>query len=131
MDDKEVGRMWDENADVWTKLSRMGYNVYRDLFNTPTFLSILPDIRGKKGLDIGCGEGGDTRELAKRGGRMTAIDVSERFVRHAKEKEAEEPLGIAYEVASAWSLPFPDASFDFVTATMTLMDIPKPERAVK
>jgi SAM-dependent methyltransferase len=123
--------MWDENAEVWTKLSRMGVNIYRDDFNTPAFLSILPEIKGLAGLDIGCGEGTDTRLLAKLGAVMTGLDVSKRFIRYAREEEAREPLGIRYEDASAWHIPFPEDSFDFITATMALMDIPQPERAIK
>jgi ubiquinone/menaquinone biosynthesis C-methylase UbiE len=131
LDDKEVGRMWDENAEVWTKLSRMGLNIYHDEFNAPAFLSILPDVKDLEGLDIGCGEGTDTRLLAKRGAQMTAIDVSEKFIIYAKEAEDREPLGIRYQVASVWSIPFPDGRFDFASATMSLMDIPQPERAIK
>jgi len=26
MDDKEVGKFWDENAENWTRLARMGYD---------------------------------------------------------------------------------------------------------
>jgi len=52
MKDSEVGKYWEGNADVWTQLSRMGMDVTRDNINTPGFLSILPDIRGKIGLDI-------------------------------------------------------------------------------
>jgi len=123
--------MWDENAEVWTKLSRMGLNIYHDEFNAPAFLSILPEVRGLEGLDIGCGEGTDTRLLAKRGAQMTAIDVSEKFIQYAKVAEEKEPLDIRYHVASAWSVPFPNGRFDFVSATMSLMDIPQPERAIK
>ena len=57
MTDDEVGRYWDQNADAWTVLSRAGYDLYRDLFNTPAFMEMLPDVRGRRGLDIGCGEG--------------------------------------------------------------------------
>jgi ubiquinone/menaquinone biosynthesis C-methylase UbiE len=109
----------------------MGLNVYHDEFNAPAFLSILPDVKDLEGLDIGCGEGTDTRLLAKRGAQMTAIDVSEKFITYAKESEDREPLGIRYQVASVWSIPFPDGRFDFASATMSLMDIPQPERAIK
>jgi ubiquinone/menaquinone biosynthesis C-methylase UbiE len=125
MDHHEVGRYWDANADAWTKLARAGYDVYRDFLNTPAFFEMLPDVRGLSGLDIGCGEGHNTRLLAQRGARVTAIDVSPRFIRHAIEAEAREPLGIRYAIASAVQLPFPDAAFDFATAFMSLMDIPE------
>lgn len=69
MDHEEVGRFWNENAETWTRLARAGYDVYRDHFNSPAFLELLPDVRGLAGLDIGCGEGHNTRLLARRGAR--------------------------------------------------------------
>ena len=38
MDHEEVGRYWDDNAEVWTELVRAGYYHYRDGLNTPAFL---------------------------------------------------------------------------------------------
>jgi SAM-dependent methyltransferase len=130
VDHEEVGRYWDENAEAWTRLVRAGYDMYRDGLNFPAFLEMLPDIDGLYGLDIGCGEGHNTRLLARRGARMTAVDISGTFIRHAKEAEQEEPLGIRYKLASAVELPFDEASFDFATAFMSLMDISETERVL-
>ncbi len=113
MDHEEVGRFWNANADAWTKLARAGYDVYRDYLNTPAFLDMLPDVEGLSGLDIGCGEGHNTRLLAIRGAHVTAIDIAEVFIAHAKQAEEQEPLGIEYRVASAVELPFANATFDF------------------
>ena len=131
MDNKEAGRMWNENADAWTELSRAGYDICRDTFNTPTFLEILPDINNLQGLDIGCGEGHNTRLLARRGAKMIGIDISERFVEHARAKEEQETLWISYRVADAASLPYPRETFDFATAFMSMMDMPEVERAIR
>ncbi|HEY5119633.1 MAG TPA: hypothetical protein VII90_09265, partial [Anaerolineales bacterium] len=60
----DVKRYWEGNADAWTKLSRRGYDVYRDHLNTPAFFTMLPDVKGLSGLDIGCGEGNNTRLLS-------------------------------------------------------------------
>src|SRR5262245_50978075 len=111
----EAGRFWNANADVWTKLARAGYDVYRDHLNTPAFLAMLPDVTGLAGLDIGCGEGHNTRLLARRGARITAIDIAENFIAHARRTEDAEPLGIDYQVASAVEMPFADEAFDFAT----------------
>ena len=123
MDHSQVGRYWDGNADTWTKLSRAGYDVYRDHLNTPAFFEMLPDVDGLQGLDIGCGEGHNTRQLAQRGAWGSAIDISQVFVRHAKALEDQEALGIRYQVASAVELPFADSVFDFATGFMSFMDI--------
>src|SRR5215813_9434587 len=130
MDHEEVGRYWNANADAWTTLSRAGYDVYRDHLNTPAFLAMLPDVRGLAGLDIGCGEGHNTRLLAARGAHLTAIDISQVFIQYAKQEEARAPQHIDYQVASAVAVPFTDTSFDFAVAFMSLMDIPETERVL-
>jgi len=130
MDHKEVGRYWNANAEAWTKLARAGYDIYRDYLNTPAFFDMLPDVGGLRGLDIGCGEGHNTRLLAKRGARVTAIDISEVFIHHAGEHEKREPLGIDYRVASAVEVPFSDGAFDFATGFMSFMDIPETDRVI-
>lgn len=130
MDHESVGRYWDENAEAWTELVRAGYDHYRDGLNTPAFLDMLPEVAGLAGLDVGCGEGHNTRLLADRGARMTGVDISANFVRHAREAEKACSQGIRYEPASAVHLPFGDNSFDFATAFMSLIDIPETEQVM-
>jgi SAM-dependent methyltransferase len=127
----EVAEMWEANAETWTRHARAGYDVYRDALNTPEFLAMLPPITGLRGLDVGCGEGSNTRELARLGARMHAIDIALTFVRHANATEESDPLGIIFQVADALSLPFADSSFDFVTAFMSMMDMPNQGRALR
>jgi ubiquinone/menaquinone biosynthesis C-methylase UbiE len=130
-DHEDVRRYWDANAEAWTRLSRAGYDTYRDHFNTPSFFEMLPPVAGEAGLDIGCGEGHNTRLLAQQGARVTAIDISEVFIRHAQQSEGRAPLGIRYQVASAVQLPFAEASFDFATSFMSLMDTPETETVIR
>jgi ubiquinone/menaquinone biosynthesis C-methylase UbiE len=129
VDNEEVGRFWDENAENWTKLARLGYDRCRDLINSPAFFRMLPDISNLNGIDIGCGEGYNTRIAAKMGAKMTAIDISKVFIRYAKEKEQTDPLGIVYEIADGTNLPFNENQFDFAMATMSIMDMAEPEKA--
>lgn len=130
MKSSEVAAYWEANAETWTKHVRAGFDVYRDALNTPAFLAMLPPVAGLAGLDVGCGEGSNTREVAKLGARMHAIDIAPTFIRHAAEEERARPLGIAYQTADGQELPFPDAAFDFVTAFMSLMDMPDHARAL-
>jgi ubiquinone/menaquinone biosynthesis C-methylase UbiE len=128
VDHIEAGRYWNDNAVAWSSLSRAGYDVYRDSFNTPTFLEMLPDVKGLCGLDIGCGDGHNTRVVAERGANMTAIDISDVFIRVAQ--ECRSPPGIEFRVASAIDLPFSSESFDFATSFMCFMDVPETDRAI-
>jgi ubiquinone/menaquinone biosynthesis C-methylase UbiE len=117
---ERVAACWESNAETWTRHSRAGYDVYRDHHNTPAFFAMLPPIAGLDGLDLGCGEGSNTRLLASSGARMHAIDIAPTFIKHAQAASN----GIAYQVASGTDLPFENGRFDFATAFMSLMDMP-------
>lgn len=130
MDHREVGRYWNGNAEAWTELARAGYDTYRDHLNTPAFFAMLPDVDDLLGVDIGCGEGYNTRLLARRGARVMALDVSDVFVRQARLLEEQQPLAIGYHIASAVELPFASSLFDFATGFMSFMDIPEIERVL-
>ncbi len=83
-------------------------------------------------LDAGCGEGYNGRVLARRGARVTGIDISERMIELARAEERREPLGIRYERASYADFgAIPDASFDAVVSFMALMDGPRFDLAMR
>ena len=129
MDESRAAAYWERNAETWTLLVRQGFDVYRDQVNTPAFLAALPDVSGLRGLDVGCGEGHNTRLLRERGARMTGLDVSTVFLRAASGAETS-AARIRYLGGSATRLPFSPATFDFVTAFMSLMDLPDQQTAI-
>lgn len=131
LDWKENSKFWNDNAEAWTYLARQGRDITRDQLNTPAFLAMLPDVKGLSGLDIGCGEGNNTRLVAKRGATIFGIDSSEVFIKHAIDMERETNLGIEFQIASADKLPFENDNFDFVMATMFLMDVPEPILSIR
>jgi len=88
---------------------------------------LLPEVAGKKGLDIGCGEGYNTRLLAERDAKVIGLDISTVFVQQAKSFQSEGSLIPEYLIGNAQELPFADVSFDFVTGFMSFMDIPDTE----
>lgn len=110
----------------------MGWDVCRDYYNNPAFLWFVGDLKGKTVLDAGCGEGYNTRLLAKLGASMTGVDISPKMIEFALEEEQNRTLGIRYEVASFSDLSlFEDESFDVVVSFMALMDCPNYKGAVK
>src|SRR5438067_1468466 len=56
MDERENASYWERNADEWTRLVRRGYDTSRDFVNSPAFFKLLPDVRGLRGFDLGCGD---------------------------------------------------------------------------
>ena len=81
--------------------------------------SRVPDPLGGAGdaLDLGCGNGKTASTLADMGYRVAGIDFSEEAVSLCREV-----LGDAgtFLVADVADLPFPDGSFDYVTAVHVL-----------
>lgn len=126
MDDSEPKVQWESNAEDWTRLTRDGHDRYRDIVNTPAFFSLLPPIEGLRCLDLGCGEGHNTRMLRRAGGRPIGLDVVEAFALASLEADRSTPVTIG----DGCDLPFRSASFDVVTAFMSLMDLTDPEAAL-
>ena len=117
--------IWTANAPAWIELTRAGFDVYRDFVNTPAFLAMLPRLDGLRCLDLGCGEGSNTRLLAARGAAVVALDIAEVFIDAATQADPERAC--AYVLGDGAVLPFRASSFDLVTAFMSLMDVADPE----
>ena len=116
---------WDSDADAWAERVRTGTDHNRVHVLDPATLTVLGDVKGKRILDMGCGEGRFSRMLAERGASLTGIDLSSRMIELAREAEEKEPLGVVYHVADAADLPFlPDGTFDIVLAYLSLFDVP-------
>jgi SAM-dependent methyltransferase len=124
----DIRRQWNANAAAWTAMSRAGFDRYRDLVNTPAFFALLPPVDGLTCLDLGCGEGHNTRLLAGRGARIVAADIAESFI--AAAAGISHP-GIRYLLGDGALLPFRAASFDAVTAFMSMMDVADPEATLR
>src|SRR5271168_3916580 len=81
-------------------------------------------------LDIGCGTGFLSLELAARGHRVTGIDFAPAMLALAKEKAVGAGAAIRFEEADAENLPFAPASFDLVITRHVLWTLPHPEAAI-
>jgi 2-polyprenyl-3-methyl-5-hydroxy-6-metoxy-1,4-benzoquinol methylase len=62
--------------------------------------------KGAPILDIGCGTGRHSIELARRGYTVVGIDLSESLLKRAREKASEEKLQIVFQKQDARNLPF-------------------------
>lgn len=67
-------------------------------------------------LDLGTGTGLLAREFAKNQALVTGTDISEGQIEAAKKQAEQQNLKINFQVAAAESQPFPDHSFDVITA---------------
>lgn len=90
---------------------------------------------GETGVDIGCGLGHLSCELAREvmpGGRLLAIDVSADMVAGVTERAQREGLADVIEtrLGDATALDLPDASVDFVVAVQSYSYVPNVEQAI-
>lgn len=87
-------------------------------------LELVGPVVGLRVLDVACGHGRITRELARHGADVTGIDISGVLIAKARQTEQNEPLGIRYihaDVAARASLG--DDPFDLVVCNFGLSDI--------
>lgn len=133
IDETTVELEWNKNAPQWIAQVRQGLDILRETLNNPAFFDhFVPDLSGMEVIDLGCGEGRNTRLLAGRGARMTGIDIASKMIEAAQCAEEESPLDIQYRVCSYTSLNgFADASFDAAISTMALMESPHFDRTAR
>src|SRR5687768_12699553 len=96
----------------------VGYNTTRkaDHYIFSRLFEMLSPSPDGHYLDVGCGTGNYTIEFAKKGIRLTGIDLSDEMLHTAKSRsnDIEWISGVAEE------LPFAENSFDGATATLTI-----------
>jgi 2-polyprenyl-3-methyl-5-hydroxy-6-metoxy-1,4-benzoquinol methylase len=96
-------------------------------------LELLGPVAGLQVLDVACGHGRITRELARGGARVVGIDLSGALIARALETEQDEQLGIRYlhdDVTVPGSLGNDDRDFDLAVCNFGLSDIDDLDAAI-
>lgn len=79
------------------------------------FDRIMPnDLQGRQVLEIGCGMGLHSLELARRGAKVRAVDLTESAVEVTQARMKEFDVDAEIRCADAESLPYDSQTFDFV-----------------
>jgi SAM-dependent methyltransferase len=105
-----IGSQYDDYARAATLRRAERYTVFR----------MVGALEGKRVMDLACGFGFYTRLLKQHGAaQVIGVDISPEMIRLAREHEQQEPLGIAYQVYDAVTLP-QLGPFDLVTAVFLL-----------
>lgn len=90
---------------------------FNDLIETPILFSILPSLRGKKILDIGCGMGHHAKQYSDMGAEsVLGIDISEKMLAYArKHNQAHNTTYMQMALEDLNSLP---TKFDLITSSL-------------
>lgn len=94
---EEVSDSW--NASLYQKRHSFVWEFGRDL------IALLDPRPGERVLDVGCGTGQLTAEIAKAGAHVTGIDNSEEMIQQARGNYP----ALAFEVRDVCDLPYRDA----------------------
>lgn len=133
-DVNSVRREWDNASDAYADAQNRGVDCYRLDFFGPAMVEACGDVNGLEALDLGCGSGYFSREMAKRGAKgVVGVDLSPNQLTHARRHEARERLGIEYRLGDAAETveALAESSFDLVTACVSLVDMPDPGRVIR
>lgn len=108
-------------------------HAWRTVANSAAYL--VPHLRpGLSVLDVGCGPGTITVDLARRvaPGRVVGVDLAPEVVTRAeRDARAEGAADVEFAVADLFVLPFADDSFDVVHAHQVLQHVHDPVRALR
>lgn len=88
----------------------------------------FPSHRPTEILDAGCGGGFLSNFLAEQGFRVTGMDLATDSLEVARRHDRTRK--VVYLPGDVYKIPFPDASFDVVTAMDLLEHVEEPERAI-
>src|SRR5262249_42168748 len=134
--------MWRDTAtagperarDLATRLERRAQAV-DEIAARDAYLNLLDIAPGERVLDVGCGSGAVTREIARRTGsrgRAVGLDPSPELLAVAGDLAQKAGFAdrVEFREGDALRLPFPDGSFDVVVCVTVLSHVPRGEEAV-
>ena len=84
---------------------------------------------GERVLDVAAGNGNASLAAARRFADVTSTDYVPALLEQGRTRADADWLAIAFQVADAENLPFPDAGFDVVLSTYGVMFAPNQKRA--
>jgi SAM-dependent methyltransferase len=103
-----------------------------EVWTTPAAARLVRHARiaaGMRVLDVGCGTGVVAVTAARRGARVTGLDLTPELLEHAKENAQIAGVEIEWHLGDAEELPFEDQRFDAVVSQFGHMFAPRPEVA--
>jgi ubiquinone/menaquinone biosynthesis C-methylase UbiE len=116
-DEKSI-TWYNENSASYAKHVRDPQDsIYHSLYEKPAMYNLVPDIKGKRVLSLGCGSGEDSSYLKVRGAvESVGIDISKNLIDIALESYPD----CMFHVMDMEGLTLKDEEFDFVYSSLAI-----------
>ena len=108
------------DAPAWDARYRTAERVWSGEPNG-ALVAEVADLAPGRALDVGCGEGADAVWLARRGWRVTALDVSRVALDRAERHAREAGVDVAWVHAGLVEAGLPAGAFDLVSAQYAVL----------
>ena len=123
-DNKEFAKEYDKMRN-----EKKGYNA-NDLIEIPNFRNLVPDVKGKRILDLGCGYGENDRYYKDLGADyILGIDISEHMLEIAKKENNMD--GIEYKKMAMEDISNITEKFDIVISSLAIHYVKDYNKLVK
>jgi 2-polyprenyl-3-methyl-5-hydroxy-6-metoxy-1,4-benzoquinol methylase len=124
---RETREIWEQKAAYWDAQMGEG-NAFHNQLVAPAAARLLAPRAGETILDVACGNGQFSRQLAALGATVVATDFSATFLARAAARTEEHAERITYQQLDATDeaalLTLGTGRFDAAVCTMALMDMP-------
>src|SRR6266498_4880654 len=121
--------------DTWHARQALGEESAEKSFDPwhQTVARRLPDLNGKKVLEIGCGRGDFAIRLAQQfpTAAIIAVDFSDKAIEIARAQSGEMNPGVTFQVEDAENLRLPERAFDQVISCECLEHVPHPSKMAR
>lgn len=122
---------WDPIAKKYNNAVKNIGDVYHYRYVNPIVNRFLGDVKGKKILDLACGNGYFSRRLEKKGAKVTGVDYSPELIKIAK-SFVKDKSKIDYFIGNAANLKFlRNNSFEIIVCNVAFMDIKNIKGTIK
>lgn len=121
---------WTDRAHSYSEQNIAEMNDWRRKAWREMILSYAPDKEKMKILDVGTGPGFFAINLALAGHEVTAVDVTEHMLWHAKANAESYGAQVNFVLHRGEELPFDDDSFDLIVSRNVVWNLEYPEQAL-
>jgi len=101
-------------------LERYSKNAHAELFGKEMMFRMLGDPTGKRVLEVGCGEGQASVQLAYCGADVTGLDISAAAIEAGKKRAELDGVNVAFRQANLETDEFGENEYDVVWCDMIL-----------